>query len=464
MPNPIDIQKAGSATPPDAQYRGPGGFLSTPGLDRTVLSAYVTPSGLDEYLPARPSTVTNPLYAVFMGVTDESGTEPDDVCDDAPTVLMTAGHLTAQFGRIIRDSRKIDAGQLAATVRGQETDLALLARQGMGGSLKPALPGELDQAILTSAMRGAMFGVGEQFRRKYTDLLWNGDPANNDPSKPGYLEFPGLDLQITTGQVDALSGNSLSQLDSYVIDANFADIESYDIVAQMQDMEYQLWSRSTRMFNSAEHVIVMRRELWHKLTEIWPIQYNTQAVAHLLTSTGVALNVDGATLVNARDGMRQSQTLTINGRTYRVILDDGIYMHNSTHGSLGAGEFASTIYFVPLTANGFPVTEIEYMNFAQSDYNAFSELNVAAEVAVTDGGRYLWALVQNGYCFKWKARIEPRIILRAPHLAGKIQRVKWAPMSMPPSGMPSVAGTAEPYFSVGGTSLTTIPTDSAVWK
>lgn len=450
-----------NVTSPNAQYRGPGGFLSTPGLDNTVLSTYLSPSGIDEFLPAVPKTTANPLYAVFMGVGDESGTEPDNVCDDAPTALMTAGHMTARFGRVIRDTPTIDRGQLAQTARGEETSLALLARQGSQGSLYPSGTGNLNAQILTSASRGAMFVVGEQLKRKYINLLWNGSTSNNDPSKPGYLEFAGIDSQVATGQVDALTNTALTDLDSYVVDANWANIATYDIVAQLEDLEYQLYTRAIRTFSSANWVIVMRPEMWHQLTMIWPIQYNTQAVAHLLNSTGVSLNVDGGQLVTARDAMRQSQSITINGRTYQVVLDDGIYLHDPSHVSLGAGEFASTIYMLPLTVNGsFPVLEIEYLDFRNGDTSAFPAFDANAEsiLDASDGGRYMWSIIQSGWCFKFKARIEPRVVLRAPQLAGKIQRVKFSPMSMPPSPMPG-----EVYAQAGGLSVTTTPTDYAVW-
>ena len=450
-----------SVTAPNAQYRGPGGFLSTPALDNTVLSTYLSPTGIDEYLPAIPTTTANPLYAVFMGVGAESGAEPDGVCDDAPTALMTAGHLTAQFGRIIRDTPTIDRGQLAQTARGEETSLTFLARQGSQGSLYPGMVGNTNADILTNAARGSMFVVGEQLKRKYSKLLWSGSTSNNDPSKPGYLEFPGIDAQVATGQVDALTNTALTDLDSYIVDANFANVASYDIVAQMEDLEYQLYSRAIRTFSGAEFVLAMRPELWHQITALWPIQYNTQAVSNLLNSSGVSVNVDGGSLVSERDAMRQSQMLTVNGRSYRVILDDGIYMHDSTHASLGAGEFASSIYMLPLSVNGgFPVLEIQYLDFRNGDTSAFPGFaqNAESMLDASDGGRYMWAMVQSGWCFKFKARIEPRVVLRAPQLAGKIQRVKWAPMSMPQSPYPG-----KTYAQAGGLSVTTAPTDYAVW-
>lgn len=442
-------------TTPNAQYRGPGGFMSTPGLDRSVLSTHVTPLGLDQYLPATPTTVTNPLFPIFTGVTDEVGNEPDDVCDAAPTALITSAYLTAQFGRIIRDTPTIDRGRLPQTIAGEPTDLALLAARGRQGSL------DLDMSpdgILTDATRGAMFALGTQFQRKLNKMYWQGNTAVNNPAKPGYLEFPGLDRQVVTGQKDALSGSAVASLDSYVKTANYAMMDDYDIVAHMQDMERVLYHRAIEMFGDATFIIAMRPEMWEELTAVWPIQYSTQSVANLLNTTGVSVNVDGNAIVSARDAMRSSMQITLNGRTYSVVLDHGIYLHDSTNSALVPGRYASTIYMLPLTAyGGFPVLRVEYLDFTKGVVNmpGFS----GREDFWTDSGRYLWSVVQAATCFNLKARVEPRIVLQAPWLAGKIQRVAFHPLSIDRQPHPD-----DPYFVDGGVSIRPQTALNAIWK
>jgi len=171
-------------TTPNAQYRGPGGFMSTPGLDQAVLSTHITPLGIDQWLPAGPGTATNPVFPVFTGVTDEIGSEPANVCDDAPTALMTSATLTAQFGRIIRDTPVIDRGRLPQTVAGEPTELSLMAARGRMGALDIDMSPE---GILLDATRGSMFVLGTQFQRKLNKMFWQGNPAVNNPAAPGYL-------------------------------------------------------------------------------------------------------------------------------------------------------------------------------------------------------------------------------------------------------------------------------------
>ena len=435
-------------TTPNAQYYGPGGFMSTPGLDNPVISTHLRPMGLDEFLPISASTIVNPLYPVFTGVTAESGAEPVNLCDDGPTALLKGATLTAQFGRLMRSTPVLDKGQLSETVRGQTTDLRLLANRGADAGWTPGTTVMADD-ILRFATRGAMFAVGTILQRKLNKMMWTGNPALNNPAAPGYAEFPGLDLQIKTGIVDALSGVAVNSLDSYVKSANYANLTTYNIVYHLQDLEARLRNRAENHFGSAEFVLVMRPEMWDELTKVWPIQYNTQVSNLVLAgATNVSINVSGDAMVGLRDEMRASKRITINGNSYPVVLDHGILEENkSTVPSMAVGAYASTIYMIPLSTGGFPLTRIEYLDF---------RVGIAEERAAgldtglvwTDDGRYIWSAREEHTCFWFRARIEPRVVLHAPHLAGKIQRLSILPPSHYEDPHPS-----SPYYVDGGLSI-----------
>ena len=151
-----------------------------------------------------------------------------------------------------------------------------------------------------------------------------------------------------------------------------------------------------------------------------------------------------------RDSMRSGMTIDVNGRQYNVLVDDGIFESNSTNdANLAAGEFASTIYFVPLTvAGGLPATWREYLDYRHS----FVQSNVALlnnrQDFWSDDGLFLWAIEQQKYCYKLSLKTEQRIILRTPQLAGKIQNVKYVPLQHLRS-----SDASSPYFSDGGISL-----------
>jgi hypothetical protein len=453
-------------TVPNAQYLGPGGFMSTPGLENPVISTHIRPMGIDEYLPITPATTTNPLYAVFTGVTDETGSEPETVCDDGPTGLMKGASFTNVFGRLIRSTPVIDVGQLAETVRGQNTDLRLLADRGApGGNLMLRTDVIPTDDILRSATSGAMFVAATLIQRELSRMIWTGNPATNGSPNSGRLDFAGLDLQVGTGRVDATSGVAVSSLDSYVKNANYATLSEYNIVAHLQDMEYRLRTRASRLFGSAEFALVMRPEMWHELTTLWPIQYNTQAAGFVLPgASNVSVSINADSVVSARDEMRRTLRITINGNSYPVILDDGITEENPTTqgitpGALQAGEFASTIYMLPLTvAGGFRSLRLEYLDF-RIGINDARRVGFDTEMMWTDDGRYLWTAEKKHSCFWFRARIEPRVLLHTPHLAGKIQRLVVSPMSHIESPYPD-----SPYHVNGGLSVRPVETLFTPWS
>ena len=160
-----------------------------------------------------------------------------------------------------------------------------------------------------------------------------------------------------------------------------------------------------------------------------------------------------------RDEMRNGMYIDINGNRYPVVADDGIFEHtNVNNGNLALGEYASSIYMVPMTiTGGFPVTYREYVDYRMA--NRDIALLRGKENFWTDDGMFMWAYEDTNFCYKLKVKTEQRIVLRTPQLAGKIQNVKYSPLQHLRSYDP-----ASPYFQDGGVSLRGNETTYAVWK
>ena len=106
---------------------GPGGLFNTPGLENPFLSTVVAPRGIGQYLPAYPTTFTDPRYGVITEILGGGEDEPDYICDDAPTGSMKGGTLSATFGRLQAATKDIDLGTIALTLNSADrTDLMLL--------------------------------------------------------------------------------------------------------------------------------------------------------------------------------------------------------------------------------------------------------------------------------------------------------------------------------------------------
>ena len=453
--------KAPSAFPTNQRMHGPGGLFSTPGLDNAIISTHVKPRGLGPRLPAFPSFDTDPRFGFLTGVSDDIGSEPVNVCDDAPTGYMLGGTLTAKFGRVIRSTETMDYGDLLLKLnRGDLTDLQLYGSL-LSMDAEGMYPGGLGDGrdAIDMITKGQMVMAGVRMERKLTKMLWNGSVGAGNGG--GYIEFPGLLEQITTGHVDAVENIALPSADSLVVDALYGEIGTYDIVGAIAAAEYYIYQLALDTVDSATWVITMRSQMWHAITEIWPCSYNTGACSDSIAGDSAnRIVIDGRQNIAERDQMRRELKLTVNGRTYDVVLDDGLYQETFADNAvdLTDGQLASTIAFVPLTISGtLPVTYWQYVDFRAA--TADLSLLQGKERFWSDGGRFLWGYEDNGaWCYKLKMRTEPRIVLRTPQLAFRIDNLVIEPTHILRGFDP-----AQDDFVGGGVSMRPSPVSYAAW-
>lgn len=441
---------------------GAGGLFGATGLNREILSTIYQPKGLGARLPKLATNATQPYFSALTGQGAAQGTNPSTACGDPRRAgLKTTGTLTAQFGFDQVGTDTIDPSEIITTLnRGEFTDLTLIGSlYNNDTNMGPAGMNDSNQ-VLNNAIYNQMNGVGIEFERSLSSQLWRGAIANNNGS--GYKEFPGLDSQIATGQVDAISNVTVPSLDSYVdsLAYDMIDGSGRDIVRWLSTMEYYLVDLAERTGVTVTWAIVMRPTLWQELTDIWPISYSTNRGSILSGNTRMV--IDGGDMVAARDAMRRSMTLEVNARSYPVITDTGINEKNNiTNAQLAAGQYASSIYMIPLTVNGMPVTRMEYLDYRVIAQYLGSTGELANKVMFwSPDGMFLWVYRDlPGYCFDLVARTQQRVILQAPHLAGRIDNVGYRPIRHLREPDPS-----NPYYADGGVSLRNGPTTYAVWK
>lgn len=450
-------QKSGLHTKVPATSRtanplhGWNGLFSTPGLERDVITAHVRPFGLSDSLPLISSIDQDPRFGSVTGFTAPVGNQPTNVCDDAPYAYMKGCNLTARFGRIRYDTSTIDMDEVMLRVnRGDFTDLIL---RGQVLGLTDVGPEGLDQAkILNLLTMSEMVTVGILFERELTRQLWQGSflIAN---------EYPGLDVQIATGQRDADTNVTCPALDSDVKSYNYRLLDE-TIVTYLSMLEHYIYFNAQTMgLLPARWIFAMRPELWQELTAIWPCAYNTNRCADAVAANSQVV-LDGRDNTRERDTMRNGMYIDINGRRYDVVTDTGIFEHNNiNNANLLAGEYASTIYMVPLTiVGGMPVTYREFVDYRRASGDI--SLLKGMETFWTDRGIYAWALEQIKWCYKLAAKTEQRVVLRAPQLAGRIDAVKYSPLQHLRSPDPD-----SPYFADGGVSIRgATRTPYAVWS
>lgn len=453
--------KAVGTTHSGITLHGPGGIFSTFGLEREIISAHIIPQGLASELPLNPSMDTDPRFGSVTGVTDSYGTQPTNTCDDAPNAYLKGCNLTARFGRIRFDTNTIEFDEVIKRYnRGDFMDLQLLGSiLGIEDAAAGIVPSNLtEDEILNIATLAEMMIVGVQVQREIHRQTWQGNVILAN-------EFPGLDYQIATGQMDAdIAGKLCPALDSDVKNFGYDNIAGTgrDIVEYLSMMMWYLNFNAMRMrLEPVEWVICMTPTLWFELSSVWPCRYLTNRCK---SAAGVEVAViNDETNVNLTTSMRNQMVIPINGQEYRVIVDDGIYEHNASNNqNLTPGQFASSIYVVPLTIlGGFPVTYREHLNY-RSD---MAQGNIAPFAGYrrdfwTDRGIFSWAYDGVLWCYKLGLKTEQRVVLRTPQLAGRIDYVMYEPLQHLRSPYPD-----SDYWMNGGVSVRPeTRTSYAVWS
>lgn len=444
---------------------GSGGFLATEGLEPEVINAAVAPEGLFGELTSEANNTESPLFTAVVGLEESADSPATNTCDDNPSGFLTGATLTAQFGRLAFDTKTMEESKIITKVnRGVYSDLLFY---GNLLGLTDFDPSALDPAdVMNIVTSGEMLKVGMLMMNGTSSSMglvrqvWQGNPSSNTVGG-GYKEMPGLDIQIATGQKDVLSGTLAPALDSFVEDFGYANVDgsgAKNVVRYLAAMETSLRHRAIRAgVLPVSWAIVMRNELWQELTASYPTEYNTDRLA-AGASGNTRLMLDGSRLINQRDEMRQSKTITINGRNYPVITDDGIFEHNSTNNAnVVAGEFASSIYMVPMkVAGGLSGIKLENV-----DYRASSKelaMLTGQTIFWTDRGLYSWAAETQKWCFKLSAKTERRVVLRTPQLAGRIDHVLYAPLKHLADPTPG-----SPYNYEGGVSGQSVTSLNTLW-
>lgn len=439
-------------TPTTNLMHGPGGIFGAAGLERDVFSTRIKPRGLMSVLPAHPSVDMNPVVPYLTGITaDASSSEKSAVCD--PPIV--AGNLKScfqgsAFGRVERKTAPLELNQIGQRVnRGEFYDLRIVNDPLLNDSFgMPSVPLNFQQ-VLAREVLARFLTVGASFENSLGTMVWAGNPANNTLGG-GYMEFNGLQRLITTGIRDILTNALCPSLDSDVKNFNYLPLETNaNAIFAALTMIYRFVRHNAigMGFMPVQWAWVMREELFNQLVDVWPCAYNTYQC-----TTASASNpnfTDGAAMKAMADEMRAGLTLKIDGVTLPVIIDDFIpEQTNVNNGNVPAGNWASDIYLLPLTViGGREVTYFEHFDYDQANgvLDAIADGRLGPSTYTSDGGRFLWTTEQTLWCFDWAAKIEPRLRLLTPHLAGRLQNVMYHPLQHFRTPQPGSA-----YFANGG--------------
>jgi hypothetical protein len=449
----------------DATQRG---LFTFPGVAPEVFSTIVgTEPGMIGVLPKYPSVYTNPTYFSITGIQADIGSEPSTVCGAAPTAgYMKGCKLTSPFGRFRRQTREIYLDRIGARVDLSDPDYLQLMNNPIGGNdpiLNPSPFGGNNP--LTNEIAKVTIEMGFSINNLLNRQLWIGSPANNNGE--AYKEFAGFDLLVAANQVDCETNTACPSLYSDIKDFAYGRVDAassaiIDYLTYLTRYTGKL-ARSTGL-DPVTWVFAMREELFYEISQIWACRYYTYRCQSNADTGGLdpVGQFDSAAAVTLRDDMRNGRYLIIDGKKFPVVFDDGIPEEDSTDtGNLADGCFASDIYLIPLTVlGGKPVTFMEYFDHTNKDLaTALGEGKLANTVGVTNNGAWIWVVYQTGLCAFWQWKVEPRVVLRTPQLAGKITNVAYCPLQHTRQPFPE-----DGYFKNGGITHEDNPTRYAGWN
>jgi hypothetical protein len=457
---------------------GTGGLFATPGVDMNIFSAMMLPdTGLLDALPVQPPGTSlapdsdyggfdTPFYDTVTGVTagdlDAWANQPNAPCDDPPAPgLLKLCTLTAPYGRFYGSIRAVDLQRVARlTHRHEPTDLVVRNDPAdAGGFLTPTpLGGGTLNSPHTRELNVRLFEAATSFKRMIAPLVYTGDPTNN-MAGGGARQFSGFDILINeNNKVDAFTSSVCTALNSDIKDFGFDLVNGAgrDIAEYIDTMFYYLSFNAQRQgLAPVELVLVMRPELFDEITKVWVVRYYQEVLTDIGNFTNGRAVLDARDQTTMRDQLRNERFLPIRGQRVRVILDDTIAEDtNITNANLALGQYASDIYFVPMTVlGGVPVTYLEAFNYNNGNVRAFTDfLGInTSDFNTSDAGRFLWWSAYTNTCLEYRWLTEFRAIMRTPQLAGRIQNVAYEPLQHTRSW-----DTDSAYFFDGGRTNTLI--------
>lgn len=158
-----------------------------------------------------------------------------------------------------------------------------------------------------------------------------------------------------------------------------------------------------------------------------------------------------------RDQMRRDRRLVIDGDEIEVILDDGIpEISSTTSADVTEGCLAAPIYLIPMSViGGRAVTFLQHFQFN----NPAVQDALGNQILGRITGPWLTWPRQTNMCIQWQTIIEPRLVMRTPWLAGRLDNVMYCPDKHTRQPFPD-----DPYFVDGGLTNRAGPSFFSVWQ
>lgn len=419
-----------------------GGLFADCCLESPILNTLIQPIyAMANLIPVRATIQERTRYGFLTEISDPGTNYPDEPCDDPPVVGDLSGACFADFapGRISWKTNTMEVDALIRNACRGITDNLYFVGSIRGVSAVPTSAMLNDRDVVKrAAVRRQIGFLGRQLQRDILRQFWSGDPtnvANNTPGG-GRREFWGLNNMIRddygTPAVPWVTGTNCSNLNSDVKDfGNNCIGGAVGLYRYMQELEDTIYQRA--MYQGllpTQWVWVMHPILWAEIVKTLPCEMLTYSCVN----PGITVNVggdNGLGMVALQQELRNSMRITVNGRSYPVILDQAMPIVTNPGPT---PSYTSSIYFIPLNVAGEEVLYFQHMDYTQFG-EQLAPIPGSADVGLhgwTDGGRFHFLVERSRWCFEILAKTELALVFRAPWLAGRIDNINACPLQSKP--------------------------------
>lgn len=399
-------------------------------VNREVLNAVASPSGLLGKLKWVPSVFARAEVQLLTGFDAVSGTVPQSKCGTCQVVgAEKTCVLMWPFGRMCFTSPSITLEDTILRLNAGEPDFELV-----GSLVSPEVQEMLGRArqpdanILQAGIGLGMLKVARALAQSMSTSLWNGDPAGGTEA---FMEPYGLEALTISNLRDAYTGESCG-VGSVVVpfndDYDAVSGSAFTLVLTLERVMATLEKRARSWgLMPATWAIVCSSELAYAIAQLWGRAYITTTAASSFPSNAT-LFVDAAGSVSLRERMMAEGVIRVNGKEYPLVSDDAVPF------SVEGDTLTSSLYVVPLTVAGRPATYINYLDWKQSaDYGAVNFIT-------TDDGKVQWYTTNTGPCYQVTGVVVWRVVT-LPTLAARITGITIPePVTYLPSGIPGTPG------------------------
>lgn len=457
---------------------GPNGLFNRRDRENPVFSAMMTPlQGVADALPVfngarflnnefggTDTAFDSLITGQTAGALDDFANQPTQPCTDGPVAgLLKFCTIVNTYGNYKMSTREVEIDRVGRVADMVDAFAVQVANQFPQGVF--AIPSE--QPTLQNAVNNELavrtWEMVNGFQRMFAPRVFIGSPANNNGEAK---DIVGLDIHINSGnKVDASNMTVCTAANSDVKDFQSRNVRTLTADNPATNIMYFIetadafvnWKARRQGLGTPEYIIAMRPDLWQEITEIVPIQKYERVIALMNRVTNGRVMVDGSGAYNERNAIRESMLLPVNGRFIRVVIDDTIAETDMGNIS-GVPTYKSTIYGIPLTAAGMPVTFWEYWNHANVQSNAV-QARATGLTWTTDGGQWRWTSEFSKGCLKLNARFSPRLRMRTPQIAWRINNVAYSPLQHFESWDPNSI-----YYTDGGVTQGQAPKYYTPWS